>query len=73
METTRREDFGIWTLLMCALGCATFTYRGIVALADREDRMVEGVVFLVSGAVASLIVGSNIWQLARQRRTSDDR
>jgi hypothetical protein len=73
METTRREEFGIWTLLLCALGCATFTCRGIIALAGREERMLEGVVFLVSGIVASLIVGNKIWQLAREGRTSDER
>jgi hypothetical protein len=73
MDTPKRGDgYGIWTLLICALGCATFTFRGIIALVDRQERTVEGSAFLTAGLIASLIVAQKIWRLIREQKQADE-
>jgi hypothetical protein len=71
MVMPKREDsFGIRLLLSVALGCATFTFRGIVALIDRQERMLEGVLVLTAGLIASLIVAQMIWRLFQESKQS---
>ena len=71
MDTSKRDEIlGIWPLLLCALGCVTFTLRGIIAVADHQERMLEGVIFLTFGIVASMVVAHMIWQLAHKSKQS---
>ena len=72
MDTPKRDDFGIWPYLLCALGCLTFTYRGIIALAGGQERMLEGSVFLTIGLVASVFVANAIWNLTHGSKHSGE-
>jgi len=72
MDTPKHHDMGIWPHLLCALGCLTFMYRGLVALVDRQDRMLEGGIFLATGVVASIFVAHAIWKLAHESKHSDE-
>ena len=71
MDTSKRDDFGIWPYLFGALGCLTFIYRGIIVLADRQERTLEGGIFLTTGLVASVFVAHAIWKLAHESKHSD--
>ncbi len=72
METTKRDDFGIWPYLFGAIGCLTFIYRGIIALVGGQNRLLEGSIFLMIGLVASLLVAHGIWKLSQESSRSGE-
>jgi hypothetical protein len=68
MDTMQRQDFGIWTYLMCAVGCVAFVCRGLMALLYGQGATLEGSVYLTIALVAAVFVGRAIWKLAGEAR-----